>query len=283
MANSQVNSLGTKSAFSSFVARARGKYQRATARYLSKQPFTVLPSSPIISFTFDDFPRSALLKGGQILQSFGVGGTFYTSLGLIGKHSDTGEMLVTDDLGTLVEQGHELGCHTFGHCHAWNTSPAKFEAAIRENGQALQKLIPGASFHSHSYPIGVPRANTKRVASKYFSCCRGGGQTLNRGTVDLNYLSAYFLEQSRDDPGAIKRIIDENSRRSGWLIFATHDVCDDPTHWGCTPSLFEDIVRYAVHSGARILPVFEALILIRFESKNSSTAGRFVLKTPSRL
>jgi len=266
MATLQVNTGGTKSAFSSFMARAQGKYQRMTARYLRKRPFSVLPKSPVISFSFDDFPRSALLKGGQILRLFDLVGTYYTSLGLMGKHSDSGEMLVADDLAALVEQGHELGCHTFRHCHAWNTRPAMFEAAIKENSEALQTLIPGASFKSLSYPIGVPRPNTKRIASKYFSCCRGGGQTFNLGTVDLNYLSAYFLEQSRDNPGAIKQLIDENCEHKGWLIFATHDVSDDPTRWGCAPSLFEDIVKYAFHSGARILPVFQALELIRSES-----------------
>jgi hypothetical protein len=138
-----------------------------------------------------------------------------------------------------------------------------FEDAIIENQQALKNLIPGASFKTLSYPISVPRARTKRRASKYFACCRCGGQTFNIGKTDLNYLSAYFLEQSRDNPEAIKRLIDQNCRAGGWLIFATHDICKDPTRWGCTPDLFEAIVRYSVNSGARILPVFQAYEALR--------------------
>ena len=80
---------------------------------------------------------------------------------------------------------------------------------------------------------------------------------------DLNYLSAYFLEQTRDDPGAIKHLIDEASEAGGWLIFVTHDVCNDPTRWGCTPDFFEDIVKYSVNSGARILPVYQAYEFLR--------------------
>ena len=87
--------------------------------------------------------------------------------------------------------------------------------------------------------------------------------------MDLNYLSAYFLEQSRDNRGAIKHMIEQNSRNNGWLIFATHDVSKEPTRWGCEPSLFEDIVKYSVHSGARVLPVFRALELVRSESVGS--------------
>lgn len=245
-------------AFSQLVARAQGKYQRATARHFFRRPFAVRPHTPIISFTFDDFPRSALLTGGKILQSYGLKGTYYASLGLIGQTIETGTMLLAEDVKDLVAQGHELGCHTFGHCHAWDTRPSRFESAIRQNREALQVLVSGASFKSHSYPIGVPRAQTKHITSKYFTLCRGGGQTFNAGVADLSYLSAYFLEKSRDDPDAIKRMIDENSRARGWLIFATHDVSDRPTQWGCTPQLFQDIVQRSALSGAKILPVFEA-------------------------
>jgi hypothetical protein len=82
--------------------------------------------------------------------------------------------------------------------------------------------------------------------------------------VDLNYLSAYFLEKDRHKPEKIKEVIDANRKTNGWLIFATHDVCERPTRYGCVPSLFEEIVRYSVDSGAQILPVYRAYELIRF-------------------
>jgi peptidoglycan/xylan/chitin deacetylase (PgdA/CDA1 family) len=257
--------------FSRLVTKAQGKYQRATARYLCKRPLDIRLRTPIISFTFDDFPRSALLSGGKILQSFGLAGTYYASLGLMGKQAPTGEMFLMEDLRGVVEQGHELGCHTFGHCHAWDTDPNSFEQAINENYAALSTVLPGASFKTLSYPIGVPRARTKHLTSKYFECSRGGGQTFNVGTVDLNYLSAYFLEKTRDTPEKIKRMIDANCDANGWLIFATHDICNRPTRYGCTPELFEDIVNYAVKSGAQILPVFHAYEIIRFRLTGNPT------------
>jgi peptidoglycan/xylan/chitin deacetylase (PgdA/CDA1 family) len=250
--------------FSRLVTKAQGKYQRATARYFCKRPFDVRLRSPIISFTFDDFPRSALLTGGRILRSFGLAGTYYASLGLMGKQAPTGEMFLMEDLKGVVEQEHELGCHTFGHCHAWDTNPNSFEQAINRNCDALSKILPRASFKTLSYPIGVPRARTKQLTSKYFECSRGGGQTFNVGTVDLNYLAAYFLEKVRDTPDKIKRMIDANRESNGWLIFATHDVCEQPTRFGCAPKFFEDIVKYSIESGAQILPVFKAYEIIRF-------------------
>jgi peptidoglycan/xylan/chitin deacetylase (PgdA/CDA1 family) len=244
-------------------ARVRSRYVRDTARFAFRRPFSFDSSVPLISFTFDDFPRSALHTGGAILRRCGLRGTYYASLGLMGRQAPTGEMFLAEDVKTLLEQGHELGCHTFGHCDSWETETDRFEDSIRENRSALDALVPGATFKTFSYPINPPRPRTKRRIAQYFVCARGGSQNFNAGTTDLNYLRAYFLEKSRDDPEAVKNLIDQNRRARGWLIFATHDVCTSPTPWGCTPEFFEDIVRYAVTSGARILPVIRVWETLR--------------------
>jgi peptidoglycan/xylan/chitin deacetylase (PgdA/CDA1 family) len=210
---------------------------------------------PYVSFTFDDFPRSALYNGGAILQRFGLTGTYYTSLGLMGKQTPTGEMFLREDLSCVQAQGHELGCHTFEHCDAWETNPSIFEQSVIKNRDSLNQFLPGASFRTLSYPISVPRPFTKQRIEKYFACCRCGGQTFNSGTADLNYLAAYFLEKTRENPAAIKDVIQRNRNARGWLILATHDVAEDPTSYGCTPKQFEQVVLFALDSGARILPV----------------------------
>ncbi len=246
-----------------FLAKILRRPQRIIARSFARRPLAISTQTPIISFTFDDFPRSALLTGGAILRSFGLRGTYYASLGLMGTQAPTGAIFLPEDLKVLLEQGHELGCHTFSHCDAWNTKPSVFEDSVVRNRQALGELLPGTSFETLSYPISVPHAGTKRRISKYFACCRCGGQTFNTGKVDLNYLSAFFLEKSRGNPEIAKNLIDQNRGARGWLIFATHDICNAPTPWGCTPRFFEEIVRYAVNSGARILPVFQAYEALR--------------------
>src|SRR5262249_46847941 len=144
------------------------------------------------------------------------------------------------------------------------------ENAILANQKKLKELLPLASFQSLSYPISNPRPQTKKRSSKYFACCRGGGQRFNIGEIDLNYLGAYFLEQNRENAQSIKNTIDENSQANGWLIFATHDISDRPTRWGCTPKLFDDIVRYSVKSGARVLPVYKAHAYLRNALRSST-------------
>lgn len=235
-----------------------GWCRRRMARWLSRRTCRIKAEPPIISFTFDDFPKSALFRGGAILREHGLFGTYYVSCGLMGQNGPTGEIFSHEDLGECVRQKHELGCHTFNHCHAWDTKPAEFEASILRNQQALGPELTGSKLTSLSYPISYPRPATKRRVARYYDCARGGGQAFNAGITDSMYLKSFFIEQSRDDLGAIKSMIDSNSRGSGWLIFATHDISETPTRFGCTPRLFEQVVEYSARSGATVLPVGQA-------------------------
>jgi peptidoglycan/xylan/chitin deacetylase (PgdA/CDA1 family) len=264
-------------AIPNIIVRIQNRCRRGLSIYLGRRMVHLKSKYPIISFTFDDFPRSALHQGGAILCRHGVRGTYYTSLGLMGHEMPAGAGFLAGDLQQTVAEGHELGCHTFAHCHAWKTKPSNFEESIIKNRQVLAELLPEVAFKTLSYPIDCPHPQIKRRAAKYFACCRGGGRSLsagfgdgnksrnpafNVGPTDINNLQTYFLEKSRDNPQAIKDLIDENCRVQGWLIFATHDVCFAPSPYGCTPDFFEDIVSYAVNSGSRILPVGKAWDLI---------------------
>ena len=243
-------------------SRLTGYYQRKVATLAYRRPFSVHPQRPLISFTFDDFPRSAIRTGGAILNRFGVAGTYYAALGLVDKTTPSGQIFSAGDLPALFQQGHELGCHTFAHCDSWETPTDVFEKSLIDNRAALHRLYPDVDFKTFAYPINLPRPRTKARTAEYFASCRGGGQTFNTGQVDLNQLSAYFLEKTRDNIQAIKDVIEENRRACGWLIFATHDVAENPTPFGCTPEFFHNAVQYAVSSGAQIVPVVEALNIL---------------------
>jgi len=248
---------------SKLAARIHGFAQRQAADLFFRRPLTIASERPIISFTFDDFPRSALSIGGRILGQAGLRATYYASLGLMGKTSPTGTMFTLDDLRGAVEQGHEIGCHTYDHCDSWMTPSAAFVRSIAANRVAFRQAIPSGEFRSFSYPIRPPRPWSKRAAGESFACCRGSGQTFNAGKSDLNNLRACFLEQTAGDGVFVQQLIDGNREARGWLIFATHDVDNRHTRFGCTPAFFEDVVSRAMSSGAAILPVAEALELVR--------------------
>src|SRR6267378_2346187 len=101
--------------------RLQGYYQRRAASLLFRRPFMISTRRPVISFTFDDFTQSAVLIGGAILNHFDLAGTYYASLGVIGKELRSGRIFGWADLRLIHEQGHELGCHTVSHCHSWES------------------------------------------------------------------------------------------------------------------------------------------------------------------
>ncbi len=214
---------------------------------------------PLISFTFDDFPRSAWREGGKILGQHDLRATYYVCLGLLAQKIETGEIAHASDLPVLMAAGHELGCHTYSHEHSWNTPPEKFVEAVRRNRVRLQELSPGSAFRSFSFPISYPRVRTKKRLAGHFSSCRCGGQTFNAGHLDTGLLAAFFLEKTRSHLSLVREVVEQNTRAGGWLIFATHDVGANPTRYGCSSQFFQDVVRVAVDSGAMILPVTEAL------------------------
>jgi peptidoglycan/xylan/chitin deacetylase (PgdA/CDA1 family) len=253
--------------------RVQRYYQRRAASFFFRRPLRVDPVQPVISFTFDDFPRSALVVGGAILKGFGLTGTYYASLGLMDQMAPTGRIFSPRDLQLLIEQGHELGCHTYAHCHSWDTQPSTYAESILRNRDALSEIVPGATFKSFSYPICPPRPRTKSRVASLFGCSRGGGQTFNAGTADLNQLSAFFLEKSRDRIEVVRDLIGRNRDARGWLILATHDVSDNPTPFGCTPAFCEGVVRHAMSSGARILPVAEAVELLTNQTSSSRSSS----------
>jgi peptidoglycan/xylan/chitin deacetylase (PgdA/CDA1 family) len=215
---------------------------------------------PLISFAFDDFPKSAADTAAAILDEHKLRATYYTSLGLMGKTQPPfGEMFTARDLATVIAAGHEIGSHTFSHLNSWTSRQSDFEQSIAENRDEMKRLFPDVSMRAFSFPHAEPRVMIKRTAARHFHTCRGGGgQTFNRGVVDFKLLKGYFLEKSGGNVDAVKTLIDQNRSQNGWLILTTHDVSDKPSKFGCTPAFYRAIVREAVVSGARILPVSEA-------------------------
>jgi peptidoglycan/xylan/chitin deacetylase (PgdA/CDA1 family) len=241
----------------------RAKVRRTLSTKLARRIIPMHNEVPLVSFTFDDFPHSAWSEGGAILEDYGIRGTFFASFGLVDSTDDTSKMFSLEDVHHIMEQKHELGCHTYDHYNAWDTSCSEFEASILRNREALKKFFPDSSFKTLAYPISCPRPEIKRRMMNYFECCRAGGQTFNVGSIDLGFVKACFLEKTRNNFDFVARLIELNNQRKGWLVFATHDISQRPTDFGCTPTLFKRVVRYAAKSGARILPVCEALDNIR--------------------
>ncbi len=239
--------------------RVQNKWRRILVSRYGRRDFLLPQQKPVVSFTFDDFPRSALLEGGRVLQEAGVRGTYFVSLNLLDRESFSGQIASRADLRAALSDGHELGCHTFEHLDGRVSSASAFERSITANQKALTEILPGAVFRTFAYPLDGPVLAIKRAVGDHFVACRGGGQTFNSRVIDLNLLKAYFLDRrNRDNLEQVRQMVEANAHAGGWLIFATHDVTADPSACGCDPSFFESVVKLAVESGARVLPMAQA-------------------------
>ncbi len=248
------------------LPRVLGKYRRTLAYGLCRRMVPIDPTQPVISFSFDDAPRSSFRVGGDILSSYGARASFFVALGLLGSETEVGPIATADDLTRALKEGHELGCHTFDHRDSWQTGTQEFIGSVRKNREALDRILPGSRFETFAYPIAEPRPSIKFRLEPYFTCCRGGGQEPNVGRADLNLLRSYFLDRrTKVDLDTVKRVVDFNAAARGWLIFATHDVTERPSPFGCTPGFFREVVEYAVRSGARLLPVGKAYQALRLD------------------
>jgi hypothetical protein len=89
--------------------------------------------------------------------------------------------------------------------------------------------------------------------------CRGIYGGLNGGEPDLNLLQANSLYGGVDQMARYESLISLNQQRKAWLIFYTHDVRDNPSPFGCTAALLEQVVALASARGCLIAPVQEVV------------------------
>jgi len=216
-------------------------------------------AQPIVSFSFDDFPRSALTAGGSILRKYNACGTYYTAMGLLGISNHEGDHFDTQDLRDLLRAGHELGSHTYGHSSALTSPVAEFQADVLRGESEVASVRGTSAPGNFAYPFGDVTFASKPAIGSRLCSCRGIRGGVMAPFADLNLLLANRIYSNGFDFAAIERLIAENQKRLGWLIFYTHDVRENPSDYGCTPSQFESVVRAAAHGGARILTVAQAL------------------------
>ena len=240
-------------------AGLRGKAARFAARTLAKHSFNVRPERAVVSFTFDDFPRSAMLEAGAQLEARGWRATFFTAGGFEGQRNHHGELFTADDLSRLAEAGHEIGCHTFSHRDARTASTSDFLGDIDQNAAFLGRCGVVDAPKSFAFPFGEATPSLKRALMSRFSAVRGVQPGINRGRADRALLKGTPLDGGL--PG-LQRAVDavrEVSMRPGWLIFYGHDIQDRPSEWGCTPEFFAAVVDAVAASGAEVLTMAEAV------------------------
>jgi peptidoglycan/xylan/chitin deacetylase (PgdA/CDA1 family) len=237
----------------------RARISNRLARHFHAAPFRLPGTSPMVSFTFDDIPKSAAVVGAPMLEEYGARGTFYVSGGLTDQWSGHWIGASADDIIGLHRSGHEVACHTFSHLRTSDLDATALTAEAERNRRFLLALDPSISVENFAYPYGFGSVSRKRQLGKTFRSSRGILPGVNSGTIDLHFLRATPLIDGDIDREGIDRVFDEALAKNGWLIFYSHDVETAPSPYGCSPSLLRHALDAATRRNIPVLSVAETL------------------------
>lgn len=225
---------------------------------LHRRTLTLEAPGPLVSFTFDDFPRTAFTEGGPILQSRGFRGTYYVAMGLMNTSNHLGAHFRIEDLEAVTREGHEIASHTFSHSSGRRLTLDAFLKDVQRGSTAIREAGFACS-GNFAYPYGEATFASKPAVGREAPSCRGTIPGINGRQADLNLLRANYLYGDLDQLAAAQKLILENERRQGWLIFYTHDVRRNPSPYGCTPELLERVVGLVEKRNMSVMTVAEVL------------------------
>lgn len=235
----------------------RGKIARRLARVMNCNFQDVAPDRPVISFSFDDVPRSACTLGAEVLARHDAKATWYVS-GTF-ERDDTAECFHDQAcLKALHSAGHEIACHGYGHLNYQATSAALIKADLDRNlAYFTQTGLPTP--RNFAYPYGCVSPSIKAICARRFRSCRGIHAGINRDRTDLNLVRSVPF-YTRTLPWArTSALIDDVAGNGGWLTFFTHAVTETPSEFDCTPEHLDQTLAYASALKIPIMTMDQAL------------------------
>ena len=198
----------------------------------------------VVSFTFDDVPRSAFDLASAALEDMEARGTFYVALSMMEGLSEKAGAFAYDDLEHCLSKGHELGCHTFSHLHFHRTHDiALIRQDMESNQRSLEQNGINVKLRDFSYPYGEQSMLARKAVSERYRTARGIEEGINRGSIDLYNLKSVKLYQSENPLEKIFRIMENLKRHGGWLVFYTHDIQDSYSIFGCSEDYFKSVLQ----------------------------------------
>ena len=248
-----------------------GRVTRRLRKYQNVRKLSFDIQTPIISITFDDFPKTAITVGARELEARGMTGTYYTSAGFANTTNHHGLQFAPQDLPKLEAAGHEIAGHTLTHADCLTLSEAELKAEISKNSAELKAMGVKNPIDNFAYPFGQISAELKGRLEGEFDSLRGITGGVHTGSADLNEVKSYGYYSSTAD-SVIARI-NSLKRNPGWMTVFTHDIRDAPTKWGCTPNEFKKLLDATQNSGARVMTVRNALKTLKHGHMQGQNGG----------
>jgi peptidoglycan/xylan/chitin deacetylase (PgdA/CDA1 family) len=216
---------------------------------LNLAPFRVAPDRPLLSLTFDDFPRSAWLESKPLLQEYQARATFYASESFRSQRDGNVAFFTGDDLTEVAEHRHEIGCHTYYHESCIFKDLGRVQESVEKNTTALRKILKHYEPRTFAFPYGHASLSSRRMLMRRYETCRGISHKWGASISDRSLVPALGLERHRRGHYDWSGIIEQVAVRKGWLVVFTHDVSPNPTEFGCTQDELHRLMELAKSYG----------------------------------
>ena len=235
----------------------KAKVKRRIVPFQARRILKPKLERPIISFSFDDCPKSVIENALKPLEQENWRSTVYIAMGLCGTTNHLGLHMNASDIKALHENGHEIADHTFSHIDVSRHNTATVLADIERNQASLMALgLPESK--TFAYPYGQVTADIKSALSIKFKGSRGIRSREYDENIDLNQIKSNRIYSGTCFEKLMKQIA-RISDQPGWLPVFTHDVRDNPSQFGCTPGQMRDVIKAVKQSGAQVLTMADAI------------------------
>jgi len=252
----------------------RRKISSRLARHVPLKRWRLQNPGPMVSFTFDDAPESALCIGAAMLEAWRCRGTYYIATGLVGRKTADYQVMTREGVGELHRRGHEIGLHGHAHREAGRLTARGFVDDLAFNRAQLEAIDAGIRPLNFAYPFGMADFSRKRQLSGLVRSSRGVCPGVNSGEIDPHFLKCVELTNARLTVERLKVLLDAVVSSNGWLIFLSHDVSPWPSPYGCTPELLTRALAGAAARRIEIVTVAGALSRGQGISAPLAGAGR---------
>lgn len=233
------------------------RVSRRLTPFQSRRLQSICLERPIVSFSFDDCPRSVVENALPLLEARAWPSTIYLACGLFDITNHLGLHMSAADAKAVATSGHELGDHTFSHFDATQCAQDSFLSDIARNQKSFDALgLPKAT--SFAYPYGQTTPRLKTALGAQFKGLRGITPLAHARQVDLNQIGSFplFSDSSLD---RLLQAILHLEQHPAWLTIFTHDVCDAPSAWGCTQADLTRVIAAVEQVNATVLSVSGAI------------------------
>lgn len=244
-------------------ANVFARAKMAALNFFTQKPAHSRLDAPIVSFSFDDFPKSAASLGAQIMEDAGLLATYYLTGSNCQNSFENIEQYDASDVLRLHKAGHEIACHSFGHPRLRARSQAEIENDLSQNLAFAKNLLgQDFEFENFAYPYGEFDALSRKIMGQKFTTARGVYRGVNKGTMDFANLRTVPLERRRFSREYLAKYIKDAITNKGWIIFFTHDVGEECSDYGSTPAILHETIAAVRAANIEVLTVKDAAKVI---------------------